>query len=413
MSPFYAGNLTFLETLKQDVKLSDARVTHLVSTTKHSKSTTTPQPNLMHPSVLGDSGGLYSVSIAIGTPPKDFHLLLDTAADLIWTQCEPCVFCYPKTSPIYDSRASSTYKNVPCDHVACDKNQYQCGQNDCTYILTYGGGAEAKGIISWETFTFNTQDEPSTTFGNMLFGCSNDNSKFPLVLKEKFDGVLGLSKGLASLVVQLGSFADYRFSYCLVKPQVRPMSYMKFGTDMGFRGGAVKTTKFVKINANPEWYGLSLVDISVNGKRLNFPPNTFAERPDGGGGTIIDSGAQVSLFEKGPYTTIENAFIDYFLQYDMERDNVCSDKSLLCYKLPKDFNSFPSMTYHFQDADFTVAPENVFLVNREDSYFALPIVGSDGLNLLGAAHQENTRIVYDLNIDSLWFVPEDCSQDGY
>ncbi|CAI0474260.1 unnamed protein product [Linum tenue] len=54
--------------------------------------------------------------LAIGTPPVTFSAILDTGSDLIWTQCAPCVNCYPQNTPIFDPARSSSFSKLPCSN---------------------------------------------------------------------------------------------------------------------------------------------------------------------------------------------------------------------------------------------------------------------------------------------------------
>lgn len=42
---------------------------------------------------------LYFTKIQIGTPPKDYHVQIDTGSDLLWVNCAGCQKC-PKKSDL-------------------------------------------------------------------------------------------------------------------------------------------------------------------------------------------------------------------------------------------------------------------------------------------------------------------------
>lgn len=89
-------------------------------------------------------------------------------------------------------------------------------------------------------------------------------------------------------MVQLGGFVLYRFSYSFPVPLLDgryPKTFLKFGTDIGCKGGFVaQTTHFI----HSEFYYLNLLDVSVEKKYLNYPPYTFDITVNGTGGCIID-----------------------------------------------------------------------------------------------------------------------------
>lgn len=68
---------------------------------------------------LVPGGGEYLVKLGIGTPQHFFSAAIDTASDLIWLQCQPCVSCYRQVDPIFNPKLSSSYAVVPCSSDTC------------------------------------------------------------------------------------------------------------------------------------------------------------------------------------------------------------------------------------------------------------------------------------------------------
>ena len=64
-------------------------------------------------------GGEYLVKLGIGTPQHFFSAAIDTATDLVWMQCQPCVSCYRQLDPVFNPRLSSSYAVVPCSSDTC------------------------------------------------------------------------------------------------------------------------------------------------------------------------------------------------------------------------------------------------------------------------------------------------------
>ena len=66
----------------------------------------------------------YVVNVGIGTPKREFTLVMDTGSSLLWTQCQPCKLqrlsgCYKQQHPIFDPLKSSTYANITCPSSTC------------------------------------------------------------------------------------------------------------------------------------------------------------------------------------------------------------------------------------------------------------------------------------------------------
>lgn len=68
---------------------------------------------------LVPGGGEYLVKLGIGTPQHFFSAAVDTATDLVWLQCQPCVSCYRQLDPVFNPRLSSSFAVVPCRSDTC------------------------------------------------------------------------------------------------------------------------------------------------------------------------------------------------------------------------------------------------------------------------------------------------------
>lgn len=76
---------------------------------------------------LVQGGGEYLVKLGIGTPQHFVSAAIDTASDLVWVQCQPCVSCYRQSDPIFNPKLSSSFAAVPCGSDTCaqiDEHRY-------------------------------------------------------------------------------------------------------------------------------------------------------------------------------------------------------------------------------------------------------------------------------------------------
>ncbi|KAJ4726289.1 Aspartic proteinase [Melia azedarach] len=191
-------------------------------------------------------------------------------------------------------------------------------------------GLKPKGLHLWKLSPLHRLRNLSpASVQNIRFGFSYDSKGFGFIWWEKIAGILGLNRDPNSMIVQLGRLVLNRFSYCLVQPDKSFRIYLKFGDEI------------------------------IAGKRLNLPPNTFSIKSNGQGGCMIDSGSVQTIIEYEVYLDLWTAFTEYFARYDIERLITCPNYGVLCFKMPAGFNSFPSMTYHFQGADLKIEPDNV------------------------------------------------------
>ncbi|OVA11120.1 Peptidase A1 [Macleaya cordata] len=406
-SPVYPGNLSPLDQIRRLVDISESRFLQLQSMA----TKTIPidhHPDLIRPRV-GNRGYLYLVQLGIGTPSKIYYLVLDTASDLIWTQCEPCESCFTQRQPIFNPQFSSSFKTLPCDHPFC--NNLDCVGGKCVYYFKYASGQTTKGVLSNESFAFLSNTGATESKNDIVFGCSNNNQNFT---DFDGDGILGMSFSVISLTGQIKNEMKRRFSYCLVQSGLRVNSFLRMGDDVVIKAprSSLQTTPFVSYK-NPTMYALNLLDISVENNRIGFPPGTFASKPDGTGGCVIDSGSAITFMDTQPYETLKAAIIQNLEQYHLQKIEGARYHLDLCYQLPMGFNRFPSITFHFQNADLKVLPANLFVISNRNQIFCLGMKPKNGSTLFGAMQQQNIRFVYDIGTQGrLSFVPEDCSQDG-
>ncbi|KAI3908271.1 hypothetical protein MKX01_027293 [Papaver californicum] len=74
-------------------------------------------------SVYGSSDpelfGLYFTRVKIGSPPREFHVQIDTGSDVLWVACDSCANC-PKSTGLniqlgfFDPYSSSSAAVIPC-----------------------------------------------------------------------------------------------------------------------------------------------------------------------------------------------------------------------------------------------------------------------------------------------------------
>jgi hypothetical protein len=76
---------------------------------------------------LVQGGGEYLVKLGVGKPQHVVSAAIDTATDLVWMQCQPCVSCYRQVDPVFDPKLSSSFAAVPCSSDTCgqlDQHRY-------------------------------------------------------------------------------------------------------------------------------------------------------------------------------------------------------------------------------------------------------------------------------------------------
>ncbi|KAJ1289913.1 hypothetical protein BS78_02G201500 [Paspalum vaginatum] len=359
------------------------------------------------------SGDLeYIVDLAIGTPPQPVSALLDTGSDLIWTQCSPCASCLTQPDPLFAPGESASYEPVRCAGQLCsDILHHGCQRPDtCTYRYNYGDGTMTMGVYATERFTF------TSSYGNRLtvplgFGCGSLN----VGSLNNGSGIVGFGRNPLSLVSQL---AVRRFSYCLTPYASGRKSTLMFGSlsDGVYDDatGPVQTTPLIQSRQNPTFYYVQLTGLTVGARRLRIPDSAFALRPDGSGGVIVDSGTALTLL---PAAVLGEVVRSFRLQLRLPFANGSSPDDGVCFLVPAAWRRssstsqvpVPRMVFHFQGADLDLPRRNYVLDDHRRGRLCLLLADSgDEGSTIGNLVQQDMRVLYDLEAETLSFAPAQC-----
>jgi len=403
LSPFFPGNITSTERVKQAVQRSQARVQTL-----HKSVVLKAAAQLAHKSAriqgpISAGSGEFLMEVGIGEPPLSYSGILDTGSDLIWTQCLPCDYCYNQSSPIYDPIQSSTFMTVPCDSSECQaKPNMGCNADHlCNYRYAYGDDSFSTGTLSIERFTFSSE-----SVDEIQFGCGvNNEGHF-----GQTGGMVGFGRGDLSLISQLGSVGGDKFAYCLTSFNDYPSrgSPLFIGHTATFKGAAaVSSTPFIQNSAASSSYYLSLLGISLGGALVDIPDDSFdIDQNDGSGGFVIDSGTTFTFLYDGAYQVLRKSLISSSTHLEqVDGSEIGLD---LCFNVPanNDFN-FPTLTFHFEGADYNVEPENYMYVDAS-GVICLAMLPSPNMSILGNFQQHNYQILYDVATNMFSFAPALC-----
>ncbi|KAA8528180.1 hypothetical protein F0562_035569 [Nyssa sinensis] len=392
LSPFYNHSSTPSDLATHDAFRSIARVNQF-----HSSSI---EENKIE-SIIIPNGGSYLMKFSLGTPPVEIFASADTGSDLIWIQCEPCNQdkCFPQDRPLFDPMKSSTYIELPCDSKPCQALQSsQCDntKNQCQYSIGYGDGSYTNGVLTTDTFTFDSAGGQAAAFPNSVFGCGYDNGG---TFNSRESGLVGLGGGPLSLVSQLATEIDQKFAYCLLPRTVNSASKLKFGTDAVLSGQGVVSTPLISRGSGTFYY-LTLEAVSVGDKRIENRMD-----PNNEGNIIIDSGTTLNLLEPNFYNDIVAAIREAISTLNPVQDpqgnyDLCYDKNSLSMA-PE-----TAIVYHFTGADVTLKRLNTF---RElNTVSCLAMLPSTRLSVYGNVAQVNFQVLYDLKMKQVSFAPADC-----
>ncbi|OVA20137.1 Peptidase A1 [Macleaya cordata] len=373
-------------------------------------------------STLIPNSGEYLMKISLGTPSHEILAVADTGSDLTWTQCKPCVHCYKQIAPLFDPKKSSTYKDLSCSSRPCvalgSTSVVSCGEREaCVYNISYGGHSYTFGKLALETFTFNsTSGGPPIKVPKIAFGCGYNNAG---IFEEHWSGLVGLSAGPSSLISQLGSMIDFKFSYCLVNPfdskSKKKSSKMNFGSNAEISGKGVISTPLVP-KSDATFYYLTLEGLSVGEKRIAYYKNSSSSSKtvddastvdhEEEGNIVIDSGTVATLLPPDFYEKIES---EVKKAIDLEPTTAPQGLSL-CYRYSDDLDvKIPTITAHFTGADIVLKPLNTF-IEADKGVMCLALIPYEKVSIFGNLAQMNFLVEYDLENKKVSFKPTDCTK---
>ncbi|KFK23711.1 hypothetical protein AALP_AAs68056U000100 [Arabis alpina] len=396
-SPFYNPTQTPSQRLRNAINRSVNRVAHFTNIYGKDASDNSPQTEIT------SSHGEYLMNVSLGTPPFPIMAVADTGSDLVWTQCKPCEDCYTQEDPLFDPKASSTYRNVSCSSSQCSEfgTEGSCStDNTCSYSIAYGGDrSHSKGNVAADTLTLGSTNSRPVQLKNVIIGCGHNNAgKF----NKKSSGIVGLGGGAASLVSQLGDSIDGKFSYCFVPLTEKDRtSKINFGTNAVVSGKGVVSTPLIKKSPQTFYY-LTLESISVGSKKIQFPGINSGT---GQGNIIIDSGTTFTFLPMEFYTQLERAVAS---QIKAERQEAPQGSMGLCYSATAKLK-VPVITVHFDGADVKLDSSNSFAqISEELVCFAFR--GSDDFFIYGNLSQMNFLVGYDTVSRKVSFKRADCAK---
>ncbi|CAL0328753.1 unnamed protein product [Lupinus luteus] len=397
-SPFYIPSETRYERVAKAIRRS---INYVDRFNKPSFSTNNVESKVV------PNGGEYLMSYSIGTPPVEILGIVDTGSDILWLQCEPCNPCYKQTTPIFNPANSTTYKNIPCTSSTCKSVRSSiCSskgdQQSCQYRIGYGDGSRSQGDLSLDTLTLSSTKGSPVSFPKTIIGCGNSNT---LVFQGEGSGIVGLGNGPVSLVTQLGSSIQGKFSYCLAPAfsGTSSPSKLNFGDDAVVSGdGVISTPMF----AEQVFYYITIEAFSVGNKRVQF--ESSSSRGSGSGNIIIDSGTTLTLLPSNVYSDLESAVAEVV---NLERVKVSSKLLNLCYQSPSSKKAqFPIITVHFTGGDVKLNPLNTFVKVKDDVICFAFAPTNQPISIFGNLAQQNLLVGYDIQQKTLSIKPTDCSQ---
>lgn len=356
----------------------------------------------------------YTVMAGYGTPAQPLPFFFD-ASGMSNLRCKPCFSSSSGGAPCvqaFDASRSTSFRTVPCGSADCTETACSSGSS-CTF--TYQNSTSfvfGNGTVVTDTLTLT----PSATFEDFAVGCMQlDNLLF-----NDVDGVavgnIDLSRSrqsLATRVMLSSSPGTAAFSYCL-PADTDTHGFLHIAPTLSDYSNlaGVKYVPLVTNPSGPNFYYVDLVAITINGKDLPFPPETYRSK-----GTMIDTQPVFTYLNPPIYTALRDEFRKGMAKYQPAPAFSVLDT---CYNFTGiDYILLPDITFRFGNG------ETMELDDRQFMYFFREHLNDDfpfgclafaatfpdpnfSPNLLGTQVQRTKEIVYDVRGGKVAFVPSRC-----
>jgi hypothetical protein len=376
-----------------------------------------------------------TVPVAVGTPPQNVTMVLDTGSELSWLLCNASSLSPPPVP--FNASASLTYGAVPCSSPACIWQGRDlpvrpfCDtppSNACRVSISYADASSADGLLAADTFLLGGA-------GNLpvhaLFGCitsyssstgTNDNATDP---SEAATGLLGMNRGGLSFVTQTRT---RRFAYCIATGE--SPGILILGGDGTDAAPALNYTPLIEISQPLPYfdrvaYTVQLEGIRVGRALLPIPKSVLTPDHTGAGQTMVDSGTQFTFLLGDAYAALKGEFLNQtrpLLAPLGEPGFVFQGAFDACFRgtearVAAASRLLPEVGLVLRGAEVAVAGEKLlYRVPGErrgkEAVWCLTFGSSDmaGMSayVIGHHHQQDVWVEYDLQNGRVGFAPARC-----
>ncbi|KAL5543703.1 hypothetical protein UlMin_007487 [Ulmus minor] len=359
---------------------------------------------------------LYYTTVKLGSPPREFHVQIDTGSDVLWVSCNSCKGC-PESTGLdirlnsFDPKESSTSSNISCSDKRCSVELQSSDQSTCSY----GDGSTTSGFYVSDLFYFDVIS------GN---GSVSTNSSAPIVFgpfvwnfgyvqqqddtANAVDGIFGFGQQNVSVISQLSSqgVAPKAFSHCLI------------GDDTGggtFVLGKIDDPSIVYTPLVPYQprYNVNLQNITVNGKIVPNISEFFTTSSDQG--TIVDSGTTLAYIAGVYYYPFIDTIKSFIPNYTTPDDTLLD--GFECYEGITSINDvFPQVGFHFAGGASMVLEPKDYLIqqkttNRGQAWcIGFQFSNVEEITILRDLVLKDKIIVYDLDAQRIGWTNYNCSR---
>ncbi|KAE8807099.1 protein ASPARTIC PROTEASE IN GUARD CELL 2-like [Hordeum vulgare] len=349
----------------------------------------------------------YVATVGIGG--GEATVIVDTASELTWVQCEPCDACHDQQEPLFDPSSSPSYAAVPCNSSSCDALRVATGMSGqacddqpaaCSYTLSYRDGSYSRGVLAHDRLSLAGED-----IQGFVFGCGTSNQG-PF---GGTSGLMGLGRSQLSLISQTMDQFGGVFSYCLPPKESGSSGSLVLGDDASvYRNSTpIVYTAMVSDPLQGPFYLANLTGITVGGEDVQSPGFSAA----GGGKAIVDSGTIITSLVPSVYAAVRAEFVSQLAEYPQAAPFSILDT---CFDLTGLREvQVPSLKLVFDGgAEVEVDSKGVLYVVTGDASqvcLALASLKSEyDTPIIGNYQQKNLRVIFDTVGSQIGFAQETC-----
>ncbi|KAG5019067.1 hypothetical protein AAZX31_06G109300 [Glycine max] len=358
--------------------------------------------------------GYYTVSLAIGNPPKVYDLDIDTGSDLTWVQCDaPCQGCTIPRNRLYKPNGNLVKCGDPlCKAIQSAPNHHCAGPNEqCDYEVEYADQGSSLGVLLRDNiplkFTNGSLARPI-----LAFGCGYDQKHVGHNPSASTAGVLGLGNGKTSILSQLHSLGLIRnvVGHCLSE---RGGGFLFFGDQLVPQSGVVWTPLLQ--SSSTQHYKTGPADLFFDRKPTSVK----------GLQLIFDSGSSYTYFNSKAHKALVNLVTNDLRGKPLSR--ATEDSSLpICWRGPKPFKSLHDVTSNFKPLllSFTKSknsllqlPPEAYLIVTKHGNVCLGIldgteIGLGNTNIIGDISLQDKLVIYDNEKQQIGWASANCDRSS-
>ncbi|KAL6649662.1 hypothetical protein ACP70R_013886 [Stipagrostis hirtigluma subsp. patula] len=378
-----------------------------------------------------------TVQAAVGTPPQNATMVLDTGSELSWLLCSG-KGSRPASAPPFNASASSTYGAVPCWSPECRLRGRDlpvapsCDappSSSCRVSLSYTDASSADGLLAADTFLLGGAPPVRALFGCITSYSPTTGNGNSTNSSEAATGLLGMNRGSLSFVTQTGT---RRFAYCIA-PGDGPGLLVLGGDGAATAAPPLNYTPLIEISRPLPYfdrvaYSVQLEGIRVGRALLPIPKSVLTPDHTGAGQTMLDSGTQFTFLLADAYAALRGEFLNQtraLLAPLGEPGFVFQGAFDACFRAPEArvaaaSRLLPEVGLVLRGAEVAVAGEKLlYRVPGErrgagggEAVWCLTFGSSDmaGMSayVIGHHHQQNVWVEYDLQNGRVGFAPARC-----